>query len=70
MASFGPLQFLAGNGKFFWFYEHPFTDTCGECQGEFSNRNHFAQFLAFLGIGPLIWWLQDAMRRQARWMLL
>ena len=31
-------------------------------KGSFTNRNHFAQFLA-LGVGPLIWWLQDAMRR-------
>lgn len=62
MASFGIVQLLAGNGKFFWFYEHPFSNTIGSAKGSFTNRNHFAQFLA-LGIGPLIWWLQDAMRR-------
>jgi O-antigen ligase len=62
MASFGIVQHLAANGKFFWFYEHPFSDTCNGATGSFSNRNHFAQCLA-LGVGPLIWWLQDAMRR-------
>jgi O-antigen ligase len=62
MALFGIVQLLAGNGKFFWFYEHPFADTFDVAKGSFSNRNHFAQFLA-LGIGPLIWWLQDALHR-------
>jgi len=62
MASFGIVQLLAGNGKFFWFYEYPLTDASTVAKGSFTNRNHFAQFLA-LGIGPLIWWLQDAMRR-------
>jgi O-antigen ligase len=62
MATLGIVQLLAGNGKFFWFYEHPFSTAGGTAKGSFSNRNHFAHFLA-LGIGPLIWWLQDAMRR-------
>ena len=62
MASFGIVQLLAGNGKFFWFYEHPFSNPADAATGSFTNRNHFAHFLA-LGIGPLIWWLQDAMRR-------
>ncbi len=57
MASFGLLQLLTSNGKFFWFYEHPFTDTYNMAKGSFTNRNHFAHFLA-LGIGPLIWWMQ------------
>ena len=67
MAGFGLIQLLAGNGKFFWFYEHPFTDTSKVAKGSFTNRNHFAHFLA-LGIGPLIWWLQDnqAGRRQSK----
>ncbi|NQU22290.1 MAG: O-antigen ligase family protein [Candidatus Nealsonbacteria bacterium] len=65
MAGFGLIQLLSSNGKFFWFYEHPFTDTFEVAKGSFTNRNHFAHFLA-LGIGPLIWWLQDnlAGRRQ------
>jgi len=62
MASFGIVQLLAGNGKFFWFYEHPFANTFDDARGSFTNRNHFAQFLA-LGTGPLLWWLQDASRR-------
>jgi O-antigen ligase/tetratricopeptide (TPR) repeat protein len=62
MAFFGIVQLLAGNGKFFWFYEHPYSKVDSVAKGSFTNRNHFAQFLA-LGTGPLIWWLQDAMRR-------
>ncbi|MGQ9574457.1 MAG: O-antigen ligase family protein [Thermoguttaceae bacterium] len=62
MAVFGLAEFVAGNGKFYWFYEHPFSSASEVAKGAFANRNHFAQFLA-LGIGPLIWWLQDAQRR-------
>jgi len=58
MAGFGLAQLLTSNGKFFWFYEHPFSDTRDGAKGSFTNRNHFAHFLA-LGIGPLIWWLQE-----------
>lgn len=56
MAAFGIIQFLAGNGKFFWFFEHPYsrTDTC--VKGAFTNRNHFAQFIA-LGFGAVLWWV-------------
>ena len=46
MAGFGILQFLFGNGKFFWRYEHPFTDTRYVAKGAFTNANHFANFLA------------------------
>jgi hypothetical protein len=63
MASFGLVQYFASNGKFFWFYQSPFTDTLRAAKGSFTNRNHFAQFLA-LGIGPLIWWLYDTHRRE------
>jgi O-antigen ligase/tetratricopeptide (TPR) repeat protein len=62
MAAFGLVQFFAGNGKFFWTYEFVHCTTQDAVKGSFTNRNHFAQFMA-LGIGPLIWWLQDAMRR-------
>lgn len=62
MASFGIVQYLSSNGKFFWVYEHPFSTTSDVTKGSFTNRNHFAQFLA-LGIGPIIWWLQDSSRR-------
>lgn len=57
MASFGLVQLLTSNGKFFWFYEHPFSRTSDVAKGSFTNRNHFAHFLA-LGMGPLLWWLQ------------
>jgi O-antigen ligase len=62
MALFGIVQLLASNGKFFWFYQHPFSPTSDVAKGSFANRNHFAHFLA-LGIGPLLWWLQDVSRR-------
>lgn len=62
MAVLGLLQLFFGNGKFLWFYEHPLSLASGVAKGTFSNRNHFAQFMA-LGIGPLIWWIQDSMRR-------
>ena len=65
MAGFALVQYLAGNGKFFWFHEAPFTDTLHVVKGSFTNRNHFAHFLA-LGIGPLIWWLHDVHRRAHR----
>jgi len=65
MAGFGLLQLLAGNGKFFWFYEHPFSDTFDVAKGSFTNRNHFAHFLA-LGVGPLIWWLQQGLAEKRR----
>ncbi len=68
MAVFALIQYTCGNGKFFWFYGHPFSDTATQVKGSFTNRNHFAQFIA-LGIGPLVWWiqqdLQDSRRKQS-----
>ncbi len=55
MAMFGLVQYFTSNGKYFWFYEHPFRNTNAMVVGSFANRNHFAQFIA-LGTGPLIWW--------------
>ena len=63
MAVFGLVQYLAGNGKFFWFYNHPFSTTFDGVKGSFTNKNHFAHFLA-LGVGPLIWWLLHVSRRK------
>ncbi len=54
MAVFGIAHLLLSNGKFFWFYEHPYSTTSDVAKGSFSNRNHFAHFLA-LGVGPLVW---------------
>ncbi len=51
MAAFGLVQYLTSNGKFFWFYQHPFVSTSDSVHGAFSNRNHFAHFMA-LGLGP------------------
>lgn len=65
MAIFALVQYLSSNGKFFWFYEHPFSDTNRVVKGSYANRNHFAHFVA-LGIGPLIWWVQDALRGGSR----
>lgn len=65
VAGLGILQQVAGNGKFFWFYQHPYSNTADAVKGCFTNRNHFADFLA-LGIGPLLWWTfggADAARR-------
>ena len=62
MAVFALVQFFCGNGKFFWFYEHPYTTTSDAVKGSFSNRNHFADFMA-LGIGPWMWWIYTTWRR-------
>ncbi len=61
MAGFGLVQSFANNGKFFWFYEAPYSSTSRLVKGSFTNRNHFAHFLA-LGIGPLVWWLHSMYR--------
>lgn len=53
MACFGLFQYFASNGRFFWFYEHPFRDTNAFVGGSFVNRNHFANFLV-LGVGALV----------------
>jgi len=55
MAAVGLTQYVLGNGKFMWVYDHPFRTTDGNVLGSFINRNHFAHFLA-LGIAPLVWW--------------
>lgn len=62
MALFGIVQYVTSNDKFFWFYEHPYSTTSDAAKGSFTNRNHFAHFLA-LGIGPLVWSLQRALAR-------
>lgn len=55
MALFGSVQFLFGNGRFFGFYEHPFTHTRDYAKGAFTNPNHFANFLA-MSIPILLAW--------------
>jgi O-antigen ligase/tetratricopeptide (TPR) repeat protein len=56
---YGLVQLVTSNGKFFWIYEHPFGTTLDAAKGSFTNRNHFAEFLA-LGTGPLLCWVQAA----------
>ncbi len=65
MAVFGLAQYLASNGKYFWFFEYPLAGTSANLTGSFTNRNHFAQFIA-LGIGPLVWWVMDAVQTSRR----
>lgn len=62
MTVFGLIQWATSNGRFFWFYEQPYTDTTLHLKGAFTNRNHFAQFLS-LSLGPLLWWLVDSARK-------
>lgn len=45
MAAFGLLQYFTSNGRFFWFYDYPFTNTAYNVKGSFTCRNHFAHFL-------------------------
>lgn len=56
MAVFACIQLTTSNDRFFWFYRQPYTGTQDVLKGAFTNRNHFAQFLA-LSIGPLVWWM-------------
>jgi tetratricopeptide (TPR) repeat protein/O-antigen ligase len=59
MAAFGLLQFYTSDGRFFWFFEHPYRSAAHCPLGSFVNRNHFAHFLV-LGVGPLAAWLLQA----------
>jgi O-antigen ligase/tetratricopeptide (TPR) repeat protein len=62
MGVFGLVQYFTANGRFFWFYEHPYRSTEVYVCGSFMNRNHFASFLA-LGVGPLAAWLLETLRQ-------
>ncbi|MEX2111682.1 MAG: O-antigen ligase family protein [Pirellulales bacterium] len=53
-------QYVAGNGKFLWIYQHPFRDTHDAVKGPFANKNHFAHLVA-LGLGPLVWLVHRTM---------
>ena len=67
IAILGLAQFLFGNGKFLWGFEHVSRATSYAVKGPFQNQNHFAHLLA-LGIGPILWWLsttQNSKRSQA-----
>ena len=56
VAALGIVQYFTANGKFFWFYEYPYTDTIGELKACFTSRNHFAHFLV-LGLTCLLSWI-------------
>lgn len=56
VAAFGIIQYFTANGKFFWFYEYPYSDTLGQLKAGFTSRNHFAHFLV-LGLACLSTWL-------------
>ncbi len=58
MAGFGLLQYFSSNGRFFWFYDYPYSSTTDSTTGSFSCRNHFAHFLC-LGIAALIAWIAE-----------
>ena len=65
MAAFALLQKFTSNGMFFWFYDHPFSGTDDVLKGGFTNRNHFAHFMA-LGVGPLFYWVSVQMNRKSK----
>ena len=67
VAIVGLVQYLFGNGRFLWIYEHPYRTAAGVALGPFANANHFAHLLA-LGVGPLVWLLQRSIHahREAR----
>lgn len=51
-AAIAVVQYLAGTSSFLGVFAHPFASASGGIQGSFSNRNHFAHFIA-LGLGPI-----------------
>jgi O-antigen ligase/tetratricopeptide (TPR) repeat protein len=53
VAAFGIVQYFTANGKFFWVYEYPYTDTLENLKAGFTCRNHFAHFLV-LGLCCLL----------------
>jgi O-antigen ligase len=55
VALLGLVQYFAGNGRYLWFYEFAHNDAGGVVKGTFTNRNHFAGFLA-VGLGAVVWW--------------
>jgi len=53
LAAVGIVQYLAGNGRYLWIYEFAHNDAGGAVKGAFTNRNHFAGFLA-IGCGTVL----------------
>jgi len=63
MAGFGLLQYFTSNGRFFWFYDYPYSSTTDSTTGSFSNRNHFAHFLC-LGLAALVSWIAELLNEK------
>jgi tetratricopeptide (TPR) repeat protein len=59
MATFGIVQLVLTNGKFYWFYSYPLTTTFVCAKGAFTNANHYANFIA-MGIPIWLWMLAEA----------
>jgi O-antigen ligase/tetratricopeptide (TPR) repeat protein len=62
VAALGLVQYFLGNGRYFGFYRHPRSAIESQLVGSFTNRNHFAHFMA-LGVGPLLWWVFSGLKR-------
>jgi tetratricopeptide (TPR) repeat protein len=62
MAAFGLVHYFTTDGRFFWFYAHPFRSATN-VSGAFINRNHFASFLV-LGLGPLVATIVERMHQR------
>ena len=63
IAAFGVAQYMLDNGRFFWFYDYPYTSTEGRARGPFSNPNHYAGVAVVASVWPL-WMLIAPGRRK------
>ena len=66
MGAFGLAQLAWGNGKFFWFYEHPMADTHSVAKGAFINAEHFAHYLALTLPAQLLMFLNAFSQQKTR----
>ena len=64
LAAFGIVQYALDNGRFFWFYDYPFTTPSGRVRGPYSNPNHFAGWMVLASVWPL--WTAIAPGRQRK----
>ena len=64
-ALFGLVQYFGGNGRFYWFYEHPDTTPETAVKAAFTNANHFADFLA-MSLPAQLWWYATSARLLAK----
>jgi len=62
MAIFGFVHYFTSDGRYFWFYKHPYRSPTQSVAGAFVNHNHFANFLV-MGIGPLAGWIVTLLRQ-------